>query len=543
MTNGEAGWVTQAGTDGARERQVGGQVSRMIRRVSFLVFSILFWALSPCGNADGELHPVMRMELKRLDELWNVLDQCAEGVWPGWHGYADVPFLFTYENGVRMLVGHPNPPPQFKLVKDVKVRGKMVYLDTTNEIPVELVWPTFGGGGPQPFGKYKGNYVTTVCIGLTCNRSATRKEELGDPSVASENEILTYVHELFHVFQDSIYERRGENLNYTPDVNYATYSHIEGEALRRAFLEKDDKAAIECLKDFVVARKLKHASMAEIEQIEELDEDFAEGTATYAEYATLQQIAKRYKPRIATGDDPYFHAFKNLDYFLNLRLQQLDDSKARTTETRGKCYPYGCFQALLLNRLVKGWRETITKDTCSMYDVLADFLRMDEREVQEKTRGLNSSYGYDSLFVKHNQVIEARDSAFGDYYAQKGRVYVVSFKPTGEFPIPTPVLEPGRQGFRMGLRTVFPQGVKEISIKEVLLKGNGKPILTDQIYYVRYVDTENQNYSIDFSRKEGDVYFDAVVTTGGFTLSAPKMRVIEGDKRVKFIVISKVKGS
>ncbi len=43
----------------------------------------------------------MKMELIRLDELWNVLDQCAARVWPGWTGFADVPFLFDYENGVR----------------------------------------------------------------------------------------------------------------------------------------------------------------------------------------------------------------------------------------------------------------------------------------------------------------------------------------------------------------------------------------------------------------------------------------------------------
>ena len=35
---------------------------------------------------DKTLDPVMKMELIRLDELWNVLDQCAAPVWPGWTG-------------------------------------------------------------------------------------------------------------------------------------------------------------------------------------------------------------------------------------------------------------------------------------------------------------------------------------------------------------------------------------------------------------------------------------------------------------------------
>ena len=105
---------------------------------------------APAGKP--ALHAVQKLELLRLEETWNVLDQVAAKVWPGWKGYADVPFVFDYENQTRMLVGHPNPPDEFELVEGVTVRGKKVYLDRTREVPVELVWPTGGGGGPISFG-------------------------------------------------------------------------------------------------------------------------------------------------------------------------------------------------------------------------------------------------------------------------------------------------------------------------------------------------------------------------------------------------------
>ena len=68
-------------------------------RERFFIFAIVLL----CGYSitfgtteqKATLHPVMKMELNRLDELWNVLDQVAAKVWPDWTGYADVPFLFV----------------------------------------------------------------------------------------------------------------------------------------------------------------------------------------------------------------------------------------------------------------------------------------------------------------------------------------------------------------------------------------------------------------------------------------------------------------
>jgi hypothetical protein len=524
-----------------------------IRAISFylLLFSFLF-SIVLANEEEPELHSVMKMELKRLEELWNVLDQCAEKVWPGWTGYKEVPFLFEYENGVRMLVGHPNPPEGFELVEGIDVNGKKVYLDRRSDIPLELKWPTSGGGGPGPFGMHEGKMVETVDIGLRSladsilefkkaqkDKSKEEKEEMNEMQFASEGQILLYVHELFHVFQQSFYKYRYGNLRYNPDTNYAVYSEIEGEALQQAFLEKDDAAAKAYIKDFVVARKLKHNSMAEIEQKQEMEDEFMEGTAVYATYAALQQIVKDYNPIITEKDDPYFFGFKNPHYFFDKELKSLEYSKGDTFGSSGKCYQYGCFQALLLSRFATDWQKMIPGKYHFLYDIIVDYLRMDEEEENQVAQRLNEKYGYDSLFSKHDKEITARDTAFSDFYSQKGKLYIVNFKLTHEFPRATDRNE--EKIYRRGINLLYPNGVREIKIKEVLVEGKEKPMAIEQIYHLRYVDTENQDYTIESSRQEGDIYYDAVVTTNGFTLKAPKIRVKEREKRVKFIILSKVK--
>ena len=331
-------------------------------------------------KAEPGVDPVMKMELVRLSELYNVLGQVADKVWPGWTGWDKVPHLFDYENNVRMLVGHPEPPPDFQLVEGMAVNGLKAYLDRRAERPVPLSWPTSGGGGPIPFGTSGDKLLQTVQIHLQSRSGGDGAGGAGSGSV-SDDQILLYVHELFHVFQrtfDTV-EKHG-NLRYNPDANYAIYSEVEGEALRRAFLEKDDAGAREFLKDFVVARRLKYRSMTAVEQIQEKEEDFAEGTARYAEYATLLELKKGFRPLVTRKEDPAYSGFAGVDAQIEQRLKDLEFHKGLTLDSRGKCYQYGCFQALLLNRVSPGWQATVPSQNQFLFDMIVAALAMDAAE-------------------------------------------------------------------------------------------------------------------------------------------------------------------
>ena len=55
--------------------------------------------------SEYELPPAVQLEMQRIAETYNVLDQVAEKVWPGWVNYRDFPFLLHFENGLQVLFG------------------------------------------------------------------------------------------------------------------------------------------------------------------------------------------------------------------------------------------------------------------------------------------------------------------------------------------------------------------------------------------------------------------------------------------------------
>jgi hypothetical protein len=490
-------------------------------------------------TAEPGVDPAMKRELVRLSELYNVLGRVADKVWPGWTGWDKVPHLFEYENNVRMLVGHPEPPQDFQLVEGLAVNGLKTYLDRRAERPVPLSWPTSGGGGPIPFGSAGETPVTVVSIKLTSPPAGAAPGETASGRI-SDDQILLYVHELFHVFQHDFYTvPRHGNLSYNPDANFAIYSEVEGEALRRAFLEKDDAGAREFLEDFIVARKMKYRSMTSVEQAQEKEEDFAEGTARYAEYATLLELKKGFRPLVTRKEDPAYSGFAGIDAQIEQRLKDLEFHKGLTLDSRGKCYQYGCFQALLLNRVSPGWQATVPAKNQFLFDMIAAALAMDAAEEARVAERLEARYDLDALTVRHTPVIEARDRAFKDFDARAGRTYIVNFKPTREFVHAEP--GPDKAVHQLGLRNLYPGGIKRIAIREVLCEGTGEPVCMEQLYHLRYVDMGDRGYTVKSLKNEGDVHYDAVITTPGFVLKAPKVRVKERGNRVKLVVLEKVR--
>ena len=172
---------------------------------------------------------------------------------------------------------------------------------------------------------------------------------------------------------------------------------------------------------------------------------------------------------------------------------------------------------------------------------------MGDQELRQVTAGLDVKYDQKALFATHNPPIEARDNAFKDFDAQKGRKLLVDFEPTREFPHTSDYAAksfmktfPRDQGI---LRYIYPEGFKSLSVQQVLIEGKGLPLEGRELYKVGFVDTKGSGYKVSASKVEDNVYTDAVVVTDGFTLKVPKMEIKEKDGNVIFVVVSKVKTS
>jgi hypothetical protein len=480
------------------------------------------------------LPPALKIDLERLKETWHVLDLCSEKIWTGWNNYKDVPFLFGYPNGMQMLVGHPSPPDGFELVPGVEIGEKKVYLDNRNVVPIELTPPLAGGGGPIPFGKEK--RVNTVRLHLS--PIPGKPEEQAFPG---EKQILVNIHELFHCFQDQIYDRNYGNLQYNTDANYAVYSEIEGFALEKAYLEADDQKAKEFLKDFIMARELKRKSMNNEQASQESDEDFMEGTAVYAETMTLELLKKGYQPLITKKDDLSFSGFKHSDLLLKRKIEDLKNTRSETMISRPKCYSYGNFQALLLNRFVPGWQKKIQQNKQTLDQIIDLYLQFSPDEKTVVQQRLKTRYNFREIEKRHTSLIKKRDEAYEMIQARKGRKYIINFKPTREFLKPTS----GGETYSLGLIHIYPEGIEKIQIQDVILEGKNTPIVRDRLYYIKWIDTEagstEKSYQLSYSKKEGEnIYVDAVFTTKGFVLKAPKIQIKDRPSRVKVTILSKV---
>ena len=231
-----------------------------------------------------------------------------------------------------------------------------------------------------------------------------------------------------------------------------------------------------------------------------------------------------------------------VDELIDSKLDYLREQSLVTLNSRGKCYPYGCFQALLLSRLFPGWQEGFFKDQKLLDQVIGEKLAMSDEERGKIAGDLKTRYEYEEIVKRKTERINNRDAAIEVIRGRQGRTYIINFKPVREY------LTPKWRGesFSVGLMVIAPDGLESMAIRDITLEGKATPIMQDQLYYIKWVDTETpldiKGYSLEFSGKEGeDVFLDAVFRTKGFLLKAPKIQIRERAGRTKVSVLAKIK--
>jgi len=174
--------------------------------------------------------------------------------------------------------------------------------------------------------------------------------------------------------------------------------------------------------------------------------------------------------------------------------------------------------------------------------VLAGAVPVAEAERAEIERRLRGDYPFADARRGALAFTGARDAAYRTITSREGRVYIVDLKPVRQF---ISTLAPRAGAYVLGLLTLFPAGHHGFTLDAVELSPVKIPCNTDQLYYLRAVDTasntSSQAYTVAGQRQADGTYVDAVVTTPLFTLKAPKLRVVENANRVKIQVLARVK--
>jgi hypothetical protein len=526
--------MTAAGCQSPRAWRLGWGLPAVLALLTVLVAPAVRGRQEP-----PELSRAVRIELLRLEETYHVLDRTAAGVWPGWNNYRDFPFLFNFENGLRVLVGHPNPPEGFTPIPDLRVAGKQVWVDSRKVEPLRLEQPLYSGGGISSFGTLDGKPVTV--IEMTLNRSRPR-EDGGAARFRTENAILTYVHELFHCFQQDHVFVPYPNFRYNPDTSFAAYSEVEGAALEKAYAAGSREESIARLKDFLIARRLKRKDMSEFDRSCESADEVREGTAVYSEVRSLELLGAGFSPVLTPLRDPYYGGFKNIEPLLQRYRDRLRRRKAQTYSYL-KCYEYGCFEALLLERLFPGWQAPFSEKPHFLDEEIARRIPLTPGDERGAEKRFDEVYGFRRVRARHGKAVEERNAAYEAISARDGRSYIISFKPIHQYV--SALVGAREKSYEVGLMKIFPRGVGTVRSDEIEVRFKKAPVVINQLYYFKAVDTDWTSrrgpYVLRYEKREGeDVFCGATLTTPLFELKAPRIRIREDAKRVKIWILSRV---
>jgi hypothetical protein len=376
------------------------------------------------------LESYIEAELFRLEVVYRLLDRYGEELWPGWTNYAKMPVKVNFPNGVILLVAPSSKTqPGFERIAKRAIFGKSVFVNRQNQTSVEVRPPLFplrGRGGVQ----IELDMAEPDLPLLEAERSAALEAQLKAesrpetpfnlaPLGDSDSHILMYVHEHFHGHQSRFPQFQGALpgdallQRFKVNAEYAAWSHIEGLALRRAYDESHGAAALDLLKDFLVAREIKRAYMPRGTAAAEARISLREGLPSYVSLKTAMLLRDPgHKPAIDRTKDPFFYNYAYVDgYIDNIMRKGMDFAVRWTEDKQGKYYLYGAYQCFLLDRFAPGWKRGFLEKEENLDAAMAALLKISAPEKEEIKQRLPARYGYDEILAFHENALKPKKGA------------------------------------------------------------------------------------------------------------------------------------
>lgn len=495
---------------------------------------------------EKQLPKALKIDLLRLKEAYNILDLYAADIWPGWNDYDKYPVLFVYPNGLKMLIGHPNPPAGFDSVNGLSLRGKKIYIDRRIQNSDSLDYPLLIQENIDELENsyYDENKAITITLEKDkADQSAYDKyaKLYGRKNMPlgsqGEEQVLNIIHKLFHQFQRPSFKTQFSIPAFNCDLNYALYSEIEGNKLEKILNSTDHETAKQYLKDFLVSRNLKNKSIRAKDRKAISAIELYEGTASYVELKALQLLNNRFTADSSLlNDDKYYAGFKAREQLINNRMEWLGQISKNTFLSNLKAYPYGCAQALILDKLFPKWKELIAADGSSLDQILSRLVKIRKPERLDIAGRLSSEPEYASALERHSKPVSARDSLCREIMSPKGRVFIIDLKNFHNFIYPENVSEL----FQVGSMIIYPNGIGKYSVNNFELMCGSLPVIFPFKNFIKIISRHSINndneYKLTYSGKDGaDTFYNAALSTAAFELKAAKLKIIKNKDRIKLV--------
>ncbi|MFW6098210.1 MAG: hypothetical protein ACOC9Z_09030 [Chloroflexota bacterium] len=342
-------------------------------------------------------------EKAHLAEFFHVRQALGDAAWSGW-GSTDTPVVL-YNEAYAFLVGYPDPDPPpgwLKVPQDDPHGGpwQPVPGDTfQDEVYYRQPLPS-SGETPQAFTVKIGDYWAASFQTKEWMEISLANQFRRDlPAFArpifpytlvtgiflrgTDGYIAGLAHESFHAYQGTVAADRlaaAENSVLLAEASYPwsddaliaawqTELNLLAEALRA---ETDAQSAA-LAQQFLTqrAQRRQHAGLSSTFITYEKQREWLEGLARYVELEIWRQAYETdaYQPFPAVQDNG---DFSNYETFPRRWSQEIDQIGRMADDTGdGRFYYSGMAQAVLLDRLAPGWKETAMQDDVFLEELLA----------------------------------------------------------------------------------------------------------------------------------------------------------------------------
>lgn len=359
------------------------------------------WINRSLPTQSAEVERLSEAEKARLAEFMQVQQQLGSNVWPGWETAVSPAVL--YNEATVFLVGLSNPPAGWLKVPQNEARGdswEMVPDDLFNGEPYYRQPLPASGETPQAF---------TVMVGDQWAVSMPTKEwmeislanQFRDSLPAFLEPIFPYslftglflrgsdgyisllAHESFHAYQGTISPARlaaaetavsrSESSYPWSDEELQAAWQTELDLLAAAVQAESTEEMAALARDFLNQRdrRRQEAALNDGLMDYERQREWLEGLARYVELETWRQasLAEGYAPAGALQADPDFADYAT---FARRWAQEIDQiGRMADDEGDGRFYYSGMAQAVLLDRLMPGWKAQALDEAVFLEDLLA----------------------------------------------------------------------------------------------------------------------------------------------------------------------------
>jgi hypothetical protein len=491
------------------------------------------------------LDPQILQELDTLKETLGLLDKYSKTIWPDWTEYKGLQFTITFPNRSKLAISNrPRIPALYRQMDIVMPAGQRVYVNRSREIPgyIDPIMGHHAGGDSTGVGVMLNGTMNSEKIGPLAPRRKKKADE------GRFSRMMMYVHEAFHVMWNGRllaaetmgYKRDpvAPDRNFTPTVGFGLFSEIEGEALERAFSEKNGAKALDYFKDFLVARERKLKELPAATAAFDSSNTLIEGSATYSSFkmATIVQNSGLGR-KLPQSRSAAASAFNRAGDYLEKEMKAaISGLKRETLDITGKHYFYGAYWCLLLDRFIPSWKKDFFEKNRSLDEVTADFLGMTESEKNEIAERLKTDFEYERMKARHSQTINEREDAIGSVANRKGKKFLIDLNHAQSgFDIRP------RQFILNNREQIYPRGLAGFEYGSLRLKSGETPmrlIMNEDV--LEWIDTDakpgEKGYILKYQSQAGDLYKGVNLKTKGFSMTAKAVKITEDNDSVKISI-------